>query len=306
MPSQRHEDASSSDPVPLPRVAMATLTGAGSHRLALTQRIAFVMSPRIGDTLISMVMVQNLVQAGYQVSIFSRHLHALRRWFPHFDIAPALDAARVREVLTPFDVVLHAYAADVVGDVRSWHPCAWVMDEWPTYRQVKPMIDIQLDVCRRDFGLEGLTRHNGMEAPAGTLAHVTPSLVIIHPTASDPHKEWLPQRFVRLARQLHARGYDVQFVVEPRHVQQWRWIEAQGLRLVAHDSLDSLAAWISGAGLFIGNDSGLAHLASNVGVPAISLAMRHRIALRWAPGWAPSEALTPLPLLPGRWAKETL
>jgi hypothetical protein len=264
------------------------------------------MSPRIGDTLISMVVVHNLVRHGYAVTVYSRHAHALRDWFPGFEIRPAVAPADARSILGAHGVVLHAYAADVVGDTRQWHPNAWVMDEWPAYRQVKPMIDIQLDLCREDFGLTQLSRDNGLRVPGNVPAQVESHRAVIHPGASDAHKQWLPARFVRLARALAARGYAVSFVVPPHERHAWQWIGRYGFELKSCATLDELAGWLLRAGVFIGNDSGIAHLASNVGVPAVSLAMRPSIAKRWSPGWSPSLTLVPLPLLPGRWIKEAL
>jgi len=261
------------------------------------------MSPRIGDTLISMVVANNLVRHGIEVTIFSAHLYALRDWFPGFRIEPALCAARAGSMLERYDVVLHAYESDVMGGY-DWHPRVWVMDQWPTYRQVKPMIDIQLDLCRYCFGLGSLTRDNGLVVPADIGAAVVRNRVVIHPTASEIQKQWLPRRFLRLARRLRDEGYDPCFVVAPYEHADWTWVEAHGFRLVSHASLADLARWLITASVFVGNDSGLAHLASNVGVPAVSLAMRPRIALRWAPGWAPSLAITAPPLMPGRWLRE--
>ncbi|MDX3904921.1 MAG: glycosyltransferase family 9 protein [Pigmentiphaga sp.] len=285
-------------------VAADPETAPPTHPLQRDWHVAFVMSPRIGDTLISMVVVQNLVRQGWRVTVFSDHLRALEAWFPGFDIRPRFTSKQARRHLAGTDVVLHAYAADVVGDVRQWHPRAWVMDEWAVYRQVKPMVDIQLDVCRHALGLHHATRHNGLVVPGALRIDVVRNRVIIHPTASALHKQWLPIKFLDLARRLRDAGYEPCFVVAPAELISWRWVERHGFRVAAHGSLGDLAAWLIQAGLFIGNDSGLAHLASNVGVPAISLAMRPSIARRWAPGWAPSIALTPLPLLPGRWLKE--
>jgi hypothetical protein len=273
-----------------------------SHVIKKDQSVAFVMSSRIGDTLFSMVIVQNLVRNGYDVTVFSSHLTALRDWFPDFHICPAVTPDMARSVLGRYDVVLHAYAADVVdNEIRSWHPRAWVMDEWPVYRQTKPMIDIQLDVCRRSFGLSDVTRTNGLVIPAHVSQTVVPNRAVIHPSASYLHKQWLPKRFAKLAVQLREQGYDTCFVVAPHERRQWQWIEALGFLLVTHASLAELAEWLVPTGLFVGNDSGLAHLASNLGVPAISLAMRRGIARRWAPAWSPTITLSPMQIIPGRW-----
>lgn len=269
-------------------------------------KIAFVMSQRIGDTLISMVMVQNLVRHGFQITVYSAHLTALHDWFPGYDIHPAIAGEHARAVLEEFDIVIHAYRKDAVGDTLDWHPQAWVMNEWPIYLTLKPMIAIQRDVCRDLFGIADANDDNGIVLPPCTPDDIVAHRVVIHPTASLPAKQWLPQRFLRLAKRLRRRGHQVCFVVAPGERQAWAWVEAEGYELVTHATLHQLARWLMQAGLLIGNDSGIAHLASNVGVPTISLATRRKIALRWKPGWAPSIALTPMSIVPGGRAREAL
>ncbi|WP_429485147.1 glycosyltransferase family 9 protein [Paraburkholderia youngii] len=52
------------------------------------------------------------------------------------------------------------------------------------------------------------------------------------------------------------------------------------------------------AGWFIGNDSGLGHLASAIGVPTLSLFMRSGLARTWRPGWSPGAIVLPLNVVP--------
>ncbi|WP_347555523.1 glycosyltransferase family 9 protein [Robbsia sp. KACC 23696] len=308
---------------------------------------AFVMSPRLGDALLSMVVVNNLTRHGFQIKVFSNQIHALRDWFPGFDIAPGLATHEASAALSPYDVILHAYHADKVLPAGDPHPNIVVMDDWPTYRQVRNMVDIQLDVCRVHFGLADVVRENGMTlsplsrqkaAPAPTSLAMDPALVgiptqttaapplsastsygaatatltprsdmrrvVIHPVASDTQKSWRPKRFVALALQLRARGFDPEFLLPQSAMENWRWLQSYGLRACAYPSLSLVAERIVTAGWVIGNDSGIGHLASCLGVPAVSLAMRPKIAVRWQPGWAPSEMVLPLPIVPGRFLKE--
>ena len=269
-------------------------------------KIAFVLSQRIGDTLISMVLIQNLVKHGFDVTLYSTHLTALLDWFPGFKIFPAIKTEHARKELEKFDIVIHAYAKDAVGDTLLWHPEAWVMNDWPIYLTLKPMIEIQLDVCREIFGITDVSDYNGIVLPAYADSEIARNRVVIHPTASELEKQWLPLRFLRLATLLRDRGHAVCFVVAPDEREAWSWVEPKGFTLVTLASLSQLASWLVPAGLLIGNDSGIAHLASNVGVPTISLAKRRRIALRWKPGWAPSLALTPLSIVPGARPREAL
>lgn len=294
---------------------------------SVNRTFAFVMSPRLGDSLLSMVVVNNLTRHGFKIKVFSDQIHALRDWFPGFDIAPGLATHDASAALSPYDVILHAYHADKVLPAGDPHPNVVVMDDWPVYRQVRNMVDIQLDVCRVHFGLTDVVRENGMmrapvsapaladaalpsalAAPATTQATLTPRSdmrrVVIHPVASDTQKSWRPKRFVALALQLRARGFDPEFLLPQSAMDNWRWLQSYGLRVCTYPSLSLVAERIVTAGWVIGNDSGIGHLASSLGVPAVSLAMRPRIAVRWQPGWAPSEMVLPLPIVPGRFLKE--
>jgi hypothetical protein len=253
-----------------------------------------------------MVMVQNLVKHGFDITLYSTHLTALIDWFPGFKIFPAIKTEHARKELEKFDIVIHAYAKDVVGDTLRWHPEPWILNQWPIYLTVKPMIEIQLDVCREIFGITDVSDYNGIVLPAYANIEVVRHRVVIHPTASQLEKQWLPLRFMRLAKLLRERGHAVYFVVAPDEREAWSWVKNEGFALVTHESLHQLALWLLPTGLLIGNDSGIAHLASNVGVPTISLAKRRRIALRWKPGWAPSLALTPISILPGARLREAL
>jgi len=146
-------------------------------------------------------------------------------------------------------------------------------------------------------------RTNGMRKNIGPRKRLQ-TQVLIHPLASDKQKSWVPMRFVRLALQLRKLGFESEFLVLPSELDNWKWLEGYGLRVCAYPSLDAVAARIIKSGWVIGNDSGIGHLASSLGIPTVSLAMRPSIAKRWQPGWAPSRVIIPPPVLPGRWLKE--
>jgi len=282
-----------------------------NHRLCRTRSIAldhnwhyvFVMSPRLGDSLLSMVIVHNLLRHGYRIDVVSDQIYALRRWFPNVRVIPAPQLGEATQFLSAFDMILHAYQADKMSNAPDVAKKSIVLDELPVYRQIKNMVDIQVDVCRYHFGLANTVRTNGMRKNIGPRKRLQ-TQVLIHPLASDKQKSWVPMRFVRLALQLRKLGFESEFLVLPSELDNWKWLEGYGLRVCAYPSLDAVAARIIKSGWVIGNDSGIGHLASSLGIPTVSLAMRPSIAKRWQPGWAPSRVIIPPPVLPGRWLKE--
>jgi heptosyltransferase III len=101
--------------------------------------------------------------------------------------------------------------------------------------------------------------------PAGTQ-----DFAIIHPFASNLAKRWPLENFREVAARL---GIPVKFCTGPTEPLQ---------EAIKMDDLYELACWISTARVYIGNDSGIAHLAAAVGTPvvAIFLASDPRV---WAP-----------------------
>jgi heptosyltransferase-3 len=277
-----------------------------SNRIEAGESVAFQMSQSLGDSLLAMIIVNNLVQNGYRVVVFGDYVHSLREWFPDFEIHRTPNDDEAHAVYQNFDVVLHTYPRNVVGNTRAWHPRVLVMDEWPTFRQVKSMVDIHVEICEKELGLKDITRANGCRAPGHLRLGANPGRVAIHPTATLKIKMWVPRRFVALANQLRSKGFQPEFILAPNEREEWSQLHTHGFAVPHFQSLSDVAAFIYESGRFVGNDSGLAHLASNIGTPAVSLMVRNKIAKRWRPDWTESRAVLPLPVLPGKIAKDRL
>lgn len=85
--------------------------------------------------------------------------------------------------------------------------------------------------------------------------------VILHPYSSSAKKNWPLENFHAVAAQLHKTEW-----CEPGRI----------------EDLYELACWISTARLYIGNDSGISHLAAAVGTPVIATFVATD-PLLWAP-----------------------
>jgi hypothetical protein len=143
-----------------------------------------------------------------------------------------------------------------------------------------------------DFYLEQVGgAHGGTpRIPCG----VTPeNFAVIHPFSGSPRKNWPLAKFRQLARGLE-RTMPV------------RWCSGPDLpplpEAVRIDDLYELACWLARARLYIGNDSGITHLAAAVGTPVLALfgptdpavwAPRgpHVRVMRWKPDSSPVDAL---------------
>lgn len=85
------------------------------------------------------------------------------------------------------------------------------------------------------------------------------NFAVIHPFASSPAKRWPLENFREVARRL---PFPVRWCAGP---------EEPLAEAARFDDLYDLACWISRARLYIGNDSGISHLAAAVGTPVIAI-----------------------------------
>lgn len=266
--------------------------------LSQVKNIAFVMPPRLGDSLLAMVVVHNLRRNNYAVTVFSDHLYALRAWFPADSIKPYPDETTAKAILKLFDLLLHSYSHDVLFQANQWHPFVMACDHPSLYQRCNSMLDLQIAICQEILNLSDVVRSNGLAAPHGLLFRNNHKQVIIHPTAQTKVRRWTPSRFVQLAHQLTAQHYNPVFVVAPTEQKEVPWIKENNLTERVPANLDQLARWIYESGWFIGNSSGVGHLASNLGIPTLTLMPRRKLKTRWQPSWAPGIALVPaIPLL---------
>lgn len=102
---------------------------------------------------------------------------------------------------------------------------------------------------------------------------VAPSItqhdIIIHPGSGSPHKNWPIENFIALSEQLKHEGRSVAWCVGPAERER---IDQQLPDAVLQcDSLSDIAANFAAAKLYIGNDSGITHLAAAVGTPTVAL-----------------------------------
>ena len=90
--------------------------------------------------------------------------------------------------------------------------------------------------------------------------------IIIQPGSGSPRKNWPLEKFHELGEHLEALGFSVMWCRGPAEED----VGKLGRELPPM-SLCDLARTLSGAKLFVGNDSGISHLASIAGCPSVAI-----------------------------------
>jgi heptosyltransferase-3 len=268
--------------------------------------VGLLASIRLGDSLLLMSIANNLRRTGKQVTIFGSHIHALARWFPGFEIFPLPPPSEAASLLAGFDVIIQMNPEQPLDGAQRYNANFACFLEWHSERQrpFEPILKEFRSFTEEIFGVADWQNDNGMRAPAPLAHHAQAQRVIIHPTASDPNKYWSQSKFLKLARRLRADGYHPWLILEKREREHWRTISHGIADLVEIDSLDGLAGFIHESGWFIGNDSGIGHLASAAGIPTVTISERLRNMARWRPGWAPGLVVQPLWLPLRSWRRQ--
>lgn len=179
-----------------------------------------------------------------------------------FDSAFHMPSKRLREFLAPFDraVIWMQHAEEVVGAFRQ---CGigeveafpgLPPDDWPQHAS------IYYAVCL-GFPDAPLVR---LSIPPGG----PPLDVVLHAGSGSPRKNWPLERFRAVADYLAKRGRRVEWCVGP--AEEGLHLPS-GARVLQVTSLTDLARRLAGARQYVGNDSGITHLAACVGCPTVAL-----------------------------------
>src|SRR6266852_3218784 len=277
--------------------------------------ILFVTATRIGDAVLSTGLLSHLVERypGVRLTIAAGPVAA-----PLFEAAPGLDEVLV---LTKRRWGLHwlplyaraaARSWDLVVDLRG-SALAWLVRAGE--RRVMAKGDpgeYRVQQLGRLFGLDPPPNPVLWTAPrheqlADALLPPGPPVLAIGPAANWRGKQWRGERFAELACRLTAAGGPLPgariAVLAAAHeaAQAVPLLAASApgrvIDLVGRTDLLTAAAVLRRAALFIGNDTGLMHIAAASGTPTLGL-FGPTQAARYAPwGVRTAVAQTAIPSL---------
>ncbi len=118
-------------------------------------------------------------------------------------------------------------------------------------------------------------------------------IALIHPAAAFATKQWATEHFARVAEFLSDRGFAPVAIAAPNERALLEKLCSEAVvKITTFDlSLPEVTALAAHSQLFVGNDSGIAHIAAAVGTPAVVIFGSSNIA-HWRP-WnsAPAEVV---------------
>lgn len=270
----------------------------------------------LGDGVVSLVLSNNLQLNGWRVDTYQNTIGPMQRWFPHLPILSYPPTDEVERILHEYQwfFVFQNDSSEFIQKLIAEgkrrdpdqvkviyiYPSRRIVNE-PYYQdaQIDPDLSVAENLrrfCENILHLPKITKGNGFIPPAGLRQRFYDQRILIHPTSSRPGKNWTKEKFVELAWHLEKEGFHPQFVLGNKEREEW---EDQSKFFAPHfPTLDELAAYIYESAYLLGNDSGLAHLASFLGIPTLTITRRKALARLWAPSYASSVVVTPHSWIP--------
>jgi len=259
------------------------------------KNIAIVCAKGIGDGLTWMIIAHQLSLNGYNVVVYSDVLYELSEWFPNITIKPfPVDMAE----FNIYNLVLaddHSCAARQSDQIST---LVTIPREHFFDRKIQRINNMH-QILNENFHIVTKSKDNGL-MPLILKKKLKKLHVTIHPTASNSERNWGKEKFLKVAIKLINIGCSVSFTMHHSETKEWEYIKKYGIELPKFVNLTQTAAYIYNSSIFIGSDSGLGHLASNLGVPTISIFVRKSHSLNWRPGWSHGKVISPINILPGR------
>jgi heptosyltransferase-3 len=258
----------------------------------------------LGDGLISLVLSNNLKVNGAAVTTFHPFLSHLQSWFPSLPIHPfpSLDA------LSEFDAFFiifeqSAHMQMILKHCQTHYPTqTFVLNPIATHNKDYPywevgkfeghrtFVDNLVAFCRDTLNLKLVTKNNGIRVPEGIVPYRHAKRVILHPMSSRPGKDWPQEKFIALADSLKCHNYEALFILNNQERRGW---DLSKINAPVINNFEELAKWVCESSFMIGNDSGIGHLASCLGIPTVTVCRSYKSAQFWRPAWSRGKVIAP-------------
>jgi len=268
---------------------------------------AIVSRQGLGDGLIMMICAYHLKKTGYHVTFFHNSFHELEHFFKNYSFERMPN--KIEDLLS-FDLLFIEYFNNPLIESILKHRALFkrIFIIYPTLNKKHlPRVPCDFVFDKKISMIENITKtmaailnaivkkSNEITPPSDLIHNKNKKRVVIHPTSLDKSKNWRKKRFIKLFEKVRALGYDPIFSLSKTEADQWT---DEKIPIVSFNNFHDLASFIYESGYLIGNDSGPAHLASNLQIPTLVIASNKRTMKLWKPDFYKSEVITASCLIP--------
>lgn len=239
----------------------------------------------IGDLVVSIPIVQQLISRGHETAIIAHSND-------HLCLAQRIDGLKEMVLSSEFAVRKHAFD-DIHLDFRA-HPLQrnywWISNDFASKFPRYKIGDILKHMCR-DFGVyyDKALLHPLISQPRKE----TLGKIIFIPGSAGSSKCWPSEHWFELNMRLRALGFGTVMIGRPRDLFPMRRLIKDGLKWHVPASLDEALDFISSAHAVISVDTGLMHLSIQQSRTTIGIYKHSPLYLREFPHSFPVIAKEP-------------
>jgi heptosyltransferase-3 len=281
--------------------------------MEMTERCAVFSCLGMGDGLIALVLSNNLHLNGRAVTTFHPFLDSLQAWFPHLPIRRFPRIEELEADLKQFDRFFIIYEKSpwmqsVLAHSQKHFPNqTTILNPIATPRRDylhwekgrfdgnRAFVENLYTFCKDILKFAVVTKSNGICNLEGVCPQLYKKRVVIHPCSSREGKNWPRKKFLKLACRLKELGYIPSLLLTKEERRGWDLNEVDAPLFL---DMSALTSFISESGYMIGNDSGIGHLASCLGLPTLTICRSLQTSKFWRPAWARAEVITPSAWVP--------
>lgn len=275
------------------------------------KKVLVYTSKGLGDGLLFLIISNNLSKNGYEVDTFHPFLHNLDNWFKYTKIRPYPKDDNF-DFLNEYDLIIinsdyENLNKKLVRFAKEKHKDkAFELHPSTCKGKNPPIGDLKFDFkktikenlaifCENDLNLSNVLSSNDITVPSHLIYRKYPKRVAIHPSSNDLTKNWPKQKFLALYNNLKNKGFEPYFILMPFERQNFKSFSNE--QIFNFNNLQEIASFIYESGYFLGNDSGIAHLASNLKIPTLTIFATKRKQRFWSPSFHFDRSVVSWPLL---------
>ncbi len=278
-----------------------------------SQHIVILSAKGIGDALLMMVTAHQMHQSGYDLSFYHEQAPLIAPLFPHLQILPYPEDPLLLPMIESSCLTIlqndHGARACYLFEERKKKPQIPLIGFFPRrspylmksdfyFFPDQPIVHQIAKATAILLGQQKIKLDNGLKISANHIYRRHPRRVILHPMSNNTQKNWSLEKFIHLAEKLRELGFAPEWMMSASEKRNFEHPSLKQFPIITFPSLIESSEYLYESGFFIGNDSGLGHLASNVKIPTVTIGSNAKWVSLWRPGWHQNKMITPIIPLP--------
>jgi len=271
----------------------------------LLQKLLIIHQGALGDFVMTFPAIRRLRKQFNQIDVFcqdelgkmAQKLRVIDNWLPieapYFSslYSNTVDS-RTASIFQAYDkIVIFSFSTQLEQSVRG-------ITRGSVHR-IPPRPEVSQRIHVAEYILHQLVNCGLLKAPNASNGSILQSIeypdqrsesygpkrIILHPGSGSRKKNWPLQDFLRVESMLKSSHFKPEFILGPAEIfmaEDLQKEKAPIRRIHIIEDLTELAGLLKTSGGFIGNDSGVSHLAAFLGLPTVTI-FGPSDPLRWKP-----------------------